>query len=653
MIRFQKTAALSRLSIGLAAIALAAVVGCGYGDGYPVKTAPEVVEVPAAPAAPATPDAPPPPAKIKITSLDELPVHTYPLEGTLTEMLNNPEVMSTLRNAYRKDIESDLARYQIDDVATLQGKYRSLYTIALAEKRYPDARVLLNRIRSMEDKESTRLMTGLVSEARIRAQMGGGDTDQKFRQELTAAVNELPWDVVQDAVKSGKGRAEFLSEGFVMGMVQSQMEPAAQAAGELNADLAGGLISMRYAIDEVLPLNPVVAEVYGEYIAANDRVKENIWPARDLDLGKRAGLKPVVLGIWDSGVDAESFPHQMWTNPNEKVDGKDTDGNGWIDDVHGIAFDLDGRANSYLLHPLGDQAGKLDSAFEYMQGFQDLLSAIDSPEASAMNKRLSEMQADEVGDLMTTLSFGGLYAHGTHVAGIAMEGNPFARALVARITFDYHQTPQAMTMETAQRLARDYVATAKYFRENGVRAVNMSWGWSYTEILGSLEANGVGQSAEERSKMAREMINVLSDGLKQAMIDSPGILFVSAAGNDDNDVEFDVVIPSSFDLPNLMIIGAVDQAGEPTSFTSGGRNVRVYANGFQVESEVPHGRTMKMSGTSMASPNVCNLAGKLFTLKPSLTPAEVVSLIEQGATPAEADANLLLIHPKKTAELLK
>ena len=52
----------------------------------------------------------------------------------------------------------------------------------------------------------------------------------------------------------------------------------------------------------------------------------------------------------------------------------------------------------------------------------------------------------------------------------------------------------------------------------------------------------------------------------------------------------------------LRVVGAVDQAGDPTDFTSGGRNVKVYANGFQVESYVPGGGTMKMSGTSMASP---------------------------------------------------
>ena len=616
------------------------VAGCGgYGDEA-VKT---VADAPAPP---------PPVEKIKVTSLDELPVHSYPLQGTLTEMLNDPAVMAQLRADYRKDLESDMALYQIDDVATMQGKYSSLFTVAMSESRYDDALSLLDEIKALEDKEASRLMTGLTAKAIIKAK-ASDDFESTFRTELTAAINVLPWDVVQDRIKSSKGRAEFLSENFMLGIVESQMEPTALAAGELSADLAGSLVGIRFALDEVIPLNPILAEVYGDYIKKNDKEKLNIWPDRDLILGADAGLDPVVIGIWDSGVDVSAFPEQMFVNAAEKLDGTDTDGNGFVDDVNGIAFDLDGVANPHLLHPLGDQEGKLDSVFEYMQGFVDLMSAIDSPEATLVNKQMGAMEPGDVGDFMTTLSFGGLYMHGTHVAGISLEGNPFGRALVARITFDYHSTPKAMTMETANLLAEDYVATSKYFRDHDVRVVNMSWGWTFKEIEGSLEANGVGESAEQRAEMAREMIDVLSDGLKQAMTDSPGILFVSAAGNDDNDVEFDVVIPSNFDLPNLMVVGAVDQAGEPTSFTSGGRNVRAYANGFQVESEVPNGKTMKMSGTSMSSPNVCNLAAKLIALKPTLQPTEVIELIEKGADPSAADPKLLLINPKKSAGLLE
>ena len=101
------------------------------------------------------------------------------------------------------------------------------------------------------------------------------------------------------------------------------------------------------------------------------------------------------------------------------------------------------------------------------------------------------------------------------------------------------------------------------------------------------------------------------------------------------------------------MVGAVDQAGERTSFTSGGKGVSIFANGFEVESYVPGGERMKLSGTSMASPNAANLAAKLITLRPQLTPAEVMALIEKGAGSLADQPDLKLIHPKKTVGLLE
>lgn len=633
---------------------LVLLAGCAGGPHPAPAPDPEAPLAPAAPLADA-----PPAGKIAIDSLDDLPTHTYPLSGTVTDLLNDPAAMTALQEAYRKDLESDLATYEITDEATLKAKYGSLMTLDMLDGNDGGALEYLDRIKALEDKEASRLMSGLTARALIDAHTTAGRDEttaafkDAFRAALARRVEALPWDVCQDMAKSNKGRAEFMSENLLLGVVQSRLEPAAAAMGALSADLAGSVIGMRYAMDHVLPLNPIVAEVYDAYIQEHNKEKHDIWPEREVTLDAGAGLQPVMIGIWDSGVDVDVFRDIVFTNPDEKTDGRDDDGNGFVDDIHGIAFDLDGNYSTDLLHPLGDQEGKLEAAFTSMQGFQDLTSAIDSPEAAAVRKKLAGMPPDEVGPFLTTLSFGGLYSHGTHVAGIASRGNPFARLLVARITFDYHQTPQAMTVETARRLADDYRRTAQYFADHGVRVVNMSWGWSFKEIEGGLEANGVGKDAEERAAMAREMIDILSEGLRDAMTATPQILYVAAAGNDDNDVEFNVTIPSGFDLPNLMVVGAVDQAGDPTSFTSGGRNVKVYANGFQVESDVPGGGTMKMSGTSMASPNVCNLAGKLIALKPGLTPTEVITLIEKSADPHPEHPEILLMNPKASVALLE
>jgi subtilisin family serine protease len=181
----------------------------------------------------------------------------------------------------------------------------------------------------------------------------------------------------------------------------------------------------------------------------------------------------------------------------------------------------------------------------------------------------------------------------------------------------------------------------------------MSWGWSLKEIESMLEANGVGSSPEERAALTREIFTIMSDALLRAMRDARNILFVTSAGNSDNDVEFDQMIPSSYELPNLLVVGAVDQAGDPTSFTSQGRNVRLYANGFEVESYVPGGDRMAASGTSMSSPAVVNLAAKILAVEPLMTPEAVIELILEGATPHDGDEDFLLLHPKATMELLE
>ncbi len=600
-----------------------------------------------------------PEPKILINSLDELPVHTYAISGSVSELLDDREALAELRRLYRADLESDMRKFSIDDNSTLQGMYSKMATLDLIDGRNDEVLHWLGKVSSLEDKEAARLTSGMTTRALIAAKntLPGNYTQEELQQafanELSTYVNSLPYETVQDQIKSSKGRAEYLSENLLRGVVQSQLDPAVAATGELAASQAFTAISIRYAIDEVLPLNPVVAEIYGSYLDENAVEKDNIWPAREFVFVDKMMRPDVVIGIWDSGVDADVFGNSMYVNEGEKFDGTDTDGNGYVDDVHGIAFDLDGVVNPYMLHPLGDQDGKLTKVFGYMQGFTDLTSAVDSKAASEVRAEMASMPAEDVGDFLTSLSFGGLFSHGTHVAGISIEGNSFAKILIARITFDYHTTPKAMTVETARRLADNYMATTRYFQDHGVRVVNMSWGWSFKEIEGSLEANGVGENAEQRVEMAREMIEILREGLYESMASTPEILYISAAGNDDNDVEFDVVIPSSFDMPNLMIVGAVDQAGDPTSFTSGGRNVRVYANGFQVESEVPGGGTMKMSGTSMASPNVCNLAAKLITMDPELTPEEVVVLIEKAADPNEEHPEILLINPKNTMALVK
>jgi subtilisin family serine protease len=74
--------------------------------------------------------------------------------------------------------------------------------------------------------------------------------------------------------------------------------------------------------------------------------------------------------------------------------------------------------------------------------------------------------------------------------------------------------------------------------------------------------------------------------------------------------------------------------------------VKVHANGYQVESYLPGGMRVALSGTSMASPQVANLAAKLLAVNPALKPAELIRIIESTAE-RSADGRRNLIHPKQ------
>ena len=220
--------------------------------------------------------------------------------------------------------------------------------------------------------------------------------------------------------------------------------------------------------------------------------------------------------------------------------------------------------------------------------------------------------------------------------------------------FSYELISPFPTLDRANKLAIVMRETVSYFRRHGVRVVNMSWGFSPRGVEESLEQNNAGGTLAERKTLARQIFDIFSILLRSAMADAPEILFISAAGNSDSDVRFYEDIPSSYDLPNAMSIGAVDIAGDEAAFTSFGK-VDLYANGYEVESVVPGGDQQKWSGTSMASPQTVNLAAKLLAVYPKLTTGQLRALITDGCDPKVITENrkIFLLNEKKSFKLAR
>ena len=597
--------------------------------------------------------------KKKVNKADDLPRLTYKVDGTATELLTDEAKFGPFAQKVRANIEKLLTEYEIADKSTLKDFKRTLLALeSLAGNDYT-ALALIREMRALEDKPSAKLLIGLSAESRIAARNAAGKAKpdeatykEAFQKIYTDRLSALPWDVVQADLKQAKGRAEVATENFLLGIVKSQFEPAIKETGSVSSEVAQALIGIRSGMKLDLPLREQVVASLQAVISAHDVKKPDIWHAREWTLSGSDKAQPVVVAVWDSGVDTAIFKDGQFTNKKEEANGKDDDGNGYIDDIHGIAYDLDSNKDSSQLYPLNDAQARLPSMKSKIKGMLDLQASIDSPEAAELKKIMSAIKPDEVKPFMEDLGLFSNYSHGTHVGGIAAAGNPFARLLSARITFDHRSIPTAPTVELAQKEAKMYREAVDYFKASGVRVVNMSWGGSQKDVEAALEANGVGKDAAQRAELARKIFKISRDGLYEALNSAPEILFVCAAGNSDEDNEFQELIPSSFRLPNMITVGAVDQAGDRTSFTTFGKNVEVYANGFEVDSYIPGGDRMKFSGTSMASPNVANLAAKILAVKPSLKPQEVAALIKQTAEKGGSE-KFPLINPKKTAAALK
>jgi len=595
-------------------------------------------------------------SKKRVNSIDDLPRHTYTVVKDISQLILYQRDFNDLAVTVRADIERDLETYSIEDRSTLQQLYNVLMMLDVIDGQYQAALVKISHMRDLEEKVAGRLTIGLISEAIIRARLDAdADTStfaEKFAANFSRSLNSLPWETVQQRIEELRGRYAIRSKNFLLGVLETEYGDAVRQTGQIGNETAYRVILYQYIISLQLPLQEHILAVLEEYITRHKSEKVDIWQDRNVDLTQTSGLTPVVIGVWDSGLDTTLFRGRLFINEKEMPNNRDDDDNGYIDDIHGIAYTFEEEKTPDMLYPLSSPADQLPHMKKMAKGLFDILAGIGSEAAQILRQHMAVIKPDEVGTFIESLAEFAHYNHGTHTAGVAIDGNPAARILVARLTIDHSVPPPVPTIERAQKAAQSYAETIEYFKVHGVRVVNMSWGGTLRGTEEDLELNGVGADAEERAQRAREIFDIEKDGLYQAIKGAPDILFVNAAGNENDDVVFEEYYPASFDLPNVIAVGAVDQSGDETSFTSFGDIVRVYANGHEVSSFLVGGDTMAVSGTSVAAPQVTNLAAKLLAVDPSLSVEEVVQLIISG-TDRSPDDRFLLINPERSFALLE
>ena len=585
--------------------------------------------------------------KKKVASEADLPRHSYPVWGLASKLVQaDNATFGAFASKVRADIDAELRDYDIKDGATLRDLLSTRLGLQMVAGDYQDALGTVETLRALQDKASTRLTSGLVSRAFLKTAIAtktteGAAFDRAFAQQLGEELAPLPWGIVQDWAKRVYAGARLSAPASALASIMSDIDPAVQKSNALNDAEAADLVQARAYIQMFIPIATAEAAVLKGYIASHESLKPDIWAAREVTFSSEQKLTPVLVAVWDGGVDVDVFPNQLFTDPNPTASG-----------THGLAFDEEGIPSATWLNPLTrEQLATYPEVRDEIKGRQDIREGRDSPEATALEKKMKTRSPEELHQFVEIERVVHPYMHGTHCAGIAVRGNPAARLVVFRFNDSLPSLKFAPTVEWARRLAGDFKQMSDYCRTRGVRVVNMSWGDDRQEFELWLSKTGGGGDPQERKARAAELYAIWRAGIEDAIRSAPGTLFVASAGNSDSNTGFTESVPAALRFPNLITVGALNQAGEETSFTSYGESVVVHADGYDVESFVPGGARLPLSGTSMAAPGVVNLAAKLFALDPSLTPEEAISLIEKGAD-ASADGRRHLVSERRSVELL-
>jgi subtilisin family serine protease len=189
--------------------------------------------------------------------------------------------------------------------------------------------------------------------------------------------------------------------------------------------------------------------------------------------------------------------------------------------------------------------------------------------------------------------------HGTAVAGIAAAAGD-NHIGVAGYCWRCRVMPLKVLDANGGGFASDVARAVVWATDQGARVINASLG-------GPLEDASLAAAVQYAQ--------------------SRGALLVAAAGNDSSS---QLDYPAA--LPAVVSVGASNQADALYSFSNQGAAV---AAPGENATTARGGGYQQLLGTSSAAPVVSGIAGLLFSLVPSATPAQVASALEQSAVPIE------------------
>lgn len=191
--------------------------------------------------------------------------------------------------------------------------------------------------------------------------------------------------------------------------------------------------------------------------------------------------------------------------------------------------------------------------------------------------------------------------HGTHCAGIVGAVGDNGQG-VAGVNWKVQIMPLKFMGPLGTGTTKDAIEAINYVIDRKragvpVRVISASWG-------------------STRSSKA------LQDVIRKA--GQEGILFIAASGNSTVDTDRRPHYPSSYKLPNLVAVAALNRRDELAGFSNWGKSsVHIAAPGAEILSTWLNGQYREASGTSMATPVVSGVAALILSQEPNISVDEL------------------------------
>lgn len=385
----------------------------------------------------------------------------------------------------------------------------------------------------------------------------------------------------------------------------------------VSLETAVTMLFSRHLLGDVIANRELYLQAIGAVRAENDaRPADPDYAFGTVDLTGARDATEVLVAVWDTGVSDTLFADQLFSAP---------------DGSHGVISDPVPSQTGTTFEP-GEAV--ITEYAPFLRGVMDLRAGMASTEAAQRVLTLMRSAADaaSLDVLESHLDEVGEWAHGTHVAGILLSGLPQARLAIFRSAWAgesrvyHHRGPTDAELD-AERA--NVEAIAAFIDTHHVRVVNASLGFTQDYLEAELRhESGVYSSDDEVRARAAAVQARRRANWAWIFEACPDTLFVVAAGNSNRDVVEYQDVSASIEAPNVLVVGAVDRFGNWATFTnSNPERVRLFDFGVEVDSVIPSGEHVPLSGTSMASPNAANLAAKMISVSATLTPAQVIELM--------------------------